>query len=141
MTLIDRMTGTVGVSRVSIQLKLKGFQPVAQHLLGTEDARTQPLSSHTEAQCQHRLHQSMGSAWMPWSTCLTRAIWLSRRLRSDGIDACIKLGVHATTGTASAFRAHAWVQAGSLRLDQDESLLERLITLKPTQSSGTEKTP
>lgn len=138
MTILDRISSGLGVSLIALQLKVLGFQRVAEPLLHSNQDDVAPTKAEAR-QCRRRLQQSLGSARLPWSSCLTRAIWLTRQLRSDRIDAGIQLGVHADASATSAFSAHAWVQVGTLRLDQDETVLDRMITLKPARAISREK--
>ncbi|MEM1091478.1 MAG: lasso peptide biosynthesis B2 protein [Pseudomonadota bacterium] len=101
MALISRIRAAWLVSRAAFRLRRRGFQTAAAELLGPPPGRLKRAwgSDLSPLEAFER------TAFLPWSTCLSRCVAAASLLRQRGYPAQLRIG----TQVQPAFSAHAWI--------------------------------
>ncbi len=92
------------VSRAASRLRTQGFQAAAGELLKP------PPEGLARDWVEDRspLEDFERTAFLPWSTCLSRCVAAAKQLRQQGYPVQLRLG----TQVEPAFSAHAWLTLG-----------------------------
>ncbi len=136
MIVMDHIRSMIGVSRVALRLRHSGLSAVAGRFL--------EIDSHSQQTCvdaERYIQISMRSARLPWSTCLTRSIWICQRLEARGLEPQLVLGIHRPSlDQPGELKAHAWVVIGDQVLDENMTANASFQPLVSTKSNDRERT-